>query len=474
MEGVEFLVLSRKIPDFYSRKDVVVKQTVGEYILEGLDEKSCLSLLGSRGFPPKESHSIFHITRGHPLSLELIETPGTGINAGNLEKYFEEEILRKLPSVEKQILRQASVYRYPVGREALLVQPDHEPEDLSALQRNALVVETSNGNFLVHDLVKGFMTSQLTTHQREAVHGIAATFYLTAEEERSTIEAIYHYLQANNFDEAKSLILKRGRELIYRGHGKELHEYFGSLMDRNLSKRELADLLTLLAEIDTVTGDWGDAEHHLTKALSLYEGQGYSMGMALVLKDLGGLQLRKGVHDEAVKIFKESLSYYQENNDTKGIAKIENNLGIAYWQTGEIDMAKESLTRSLELVERIDDTQGIARALTNLGIIEFQHGGPDSAIDFYNRAMIISRELGDKKTIAQLFDNLGEVYRKLGDVNKALDYFDQGIEIAEAHGFRLITAQLCKDISELLEGEQQLYYRGLAKEICDELGIQDE
>ncbi len=82
-------------------------------------------------------------------------------------------------------------------------------------------------------------------------------------------------------------------------------------------------------------------------------------------------------------------------------------------------------------------------------------------------------DLGDKKTLAQLYDNLGEAYREKGDKTRALDYFDKGIELAETHDFRLITAQLCKDMSELLEGEQQEYYRGLARDICEELGIEN-
>jgi len=474
IEGFRFLMFSRKIPDFYSRKDVVVRKTVGEYMLEGLDRESCRTLLNSRGISEEDSEEIYRITCGHPLSLELIETPGAGINAGNLERYFEEEILRKLPASEKQILRQASVYRYPVPPGALLLLVDQDHENISNLQRNALLLQTSDGNYLLHDLLKGFMTSQLSILQRTEVHENAAEFYRTQKEERSSIEAIYHQLQSENYEEAKEIILRQGRELIYRGYGKELHDYFDKLTNHPLSDRDKADLLTLHAEIDTVTGDWNEAEDHLSEALKLYQALGYSVGTALVLKDLGGLQLRKGVQEEAVKIFQESLSYYLENNDLNGIAKIENNLGIAFWQGGEIEKAKESLGKSLKLSERTADTQGIARALTNLGIIEFQHGDPDRAIDFYNRALSMSRELGDKKTIAQLYDNLGEAYREKGDRDRAMEFFDRGIELAETHGFRLITAQLYKDMSELLKGDEQEYYHGLAKEICEELGIKEE
>ena len=442
--------------------------------MEGLDRESCISFLESRGISTKDSEEIFRLTWGHPLSMELIETPGPGIDAGNLEKYFEEEVLRKLPQAEKQILRQASIYRYPVPADGLLFLPGQDYENILHLRRNTLINETSDGQYLVHDLFKRIMISRLSSHQLCEVHGYGADYHVKKDFERSPVEAIYHYIQAGLLGKAKDLFLDRGRELIYRGYGKELHDYIDTLITGDLSNKELADLLTLHAEIDTVTGDWMEVEVHLNRALDLYKNQGDSAGMALVLKDLGGLQLRRGTHAEAVEIFKRSLELYRESEDTGGIAKIENNLGIAYWQGGKIDQAKKSLKHSLELSEELGDQLGIARAFTNLGIIEFQHGDLDRAIGFYDEAVTLSTDLGDKKTLAQLYDNLGEAYREKGDREKALDYFDKGIELAETHDFRLITAQLCKDMSELLEGEQQEYYRGLAREICEELGIKED
>jgi len=384
MEGLIFLVLSREIPDFYSRKDVLVKKTVEEIRLEGLDRESCIVFLESKGIPSDDSEEIFRLTWGHPLSMELIETPGPGIHVGNLEKYFEEEVLRKLPDSEKLILRQASIYRYPVPTDAFLLLPDQDFENIRHLRRNALINETSDGQYHVPDLFKGFMTSQLTPHQKLEVHKKAAEYHKNQELERSSVEAIYHSIQADLRDEAKNLVLEQGRGLIFQGYGKELHDYITTLIQGELSKKETADLLTLHAEIDTVTGDWVEVEEHLNTALELYKELGDTTGMALVLKDLGGLHLRRGQHTEAVDIFKRSLDLYRESNDTGGIAKIENNLGIAYWQGGTIDLAKESLTKSLGLSETLDDQQGIARAFTNLGIIEFEHGDLDTAIGFYD------------------------------------------------------------------------------------------
>lgn len=474
MEDVKFLILSRKIPDFYSRKDVKVKKTVSEYMLSGLDRKSCYAMLHIPDLSETELEEIYRITCGHPLSLELIEQSRHGIDVGDLEHYFEEEILRKLPASEKKLLQLASVYRYPVPSDALLLYPEEDYENLSDLSRHALILQTADGKYLLHDLLKGFISTRLSPHQRTELNTLAASYYRSSSADRRIIETIYHLIQACKYDDAAKLFLENGRELIFGGYGIELHDNFTKIRECDLTQVEKIDILTLHAEIDTVMGDWKGAEEHLTLALDQYRALGNDHGMALVLKDLGGLYLRKGNAEKSVDMFTQSLTYYMTLEDMNGIAQIQNNLGIAYWRGGDIPKARESLQGSLEISERIEDDRGIARSITNLGIIEFDHGDLDKAIDYYNRALKLSEKLGDRKTLAQLYDNLGEAYHLKDDREKALEFFDQGISLAEDLGFRLIAAQLYQDMSHVLEGSEREYYRGLAREIYDDLGVKDE
>jgi len=495
VEELNFLVLSRKIPDFYSRREVVVNKTVDEYLLEGLDKESCSAMLNVRGISEERGitedtlERIYQITCGHPLSLELIETSDQSIDAGmtniraqepgcidtsNLKTYFEEEVFRFLSPPEKEVLYQACVYRYPVPSDALL-QPQQDFADITRLLRRALIFQTSDRNYLIHDLLKGFVSSRLSPHQRNRLHQNAARFYLSRGEGedkgRRCVEVLYHLLGAKEMARAVKVLLEKGRELIFRGYGRELHAHLEAVTGHEVSDKERADLLTIHAETDTVMGDWRGAEGHLQEALKLYRVLGEREGTAPVLKNLGGLCLRKGETEEAVRIFQESLRVYEELDDRAGIAQIQNNLGVLHWQGGEIDKAKESLENSLTIAETTGDRQGIARSITNLGIIEFQHGDLDIAIDHYDRALALSEELGDRKTRAQLYDNLGEAYRLKGERERALDFFDRGIELAETHGFRLVTAQLYLDMSVLLEGEEKEYFENLAREIFRELGV---
>lgn len=473
LEEVRFLVLSRQVPEFYSRREVALKRTVGEYPLEGLDRQSSQDLLAARGITEEFFDELFKLTGGHPLSLELIETPERRIQVANLEIYFEEEIMRRLPDADKKVLQQASVYRYPVPADGLLTGSDQDYESIANLIRHALINQTAEGDYYLHDLLKGFVLSRLTSHQRRQMYCRAAEFNLSHQHDRSSIDAIYHYLQAHEHLAATRIALEKGRELIFKGYVAELHEHQAKLDHDDLSPVERAGLLTIHGEVDIEVGDWPGAEANLKEALELYTAVGDLAGRARVYTCLGGLRLRQGDREGAVAQFEAGLPLCNELKDQEGENHILNGLGVLHWQKGDIPKAKEYLERSLELAERAGHDQGIARAITNLGIIEFQHGDLSRSIEHYNRALSLSEAHNDRKTLAQIYDNLGEAYRKKGDREQALDYFDRGIELAETHGFRLITAHLYRDMSQLLEDAERDELVQQAQQIFKELGVKE-
>ena len=191
-----------------------------------------------RGITEDTLERIYQITCGHPLSLELIETSDQSIDAGmtniraqepgcidtsNLKTYFEEEVFRFLSPPEKEVLYQACVYRYPVPSDALL-QPQQDFADITRLLRRALIFQTSDRNYLIHDLLKGFVSSRLSPHQRNRLHQNAARFYLSRGEGedkgRRCVEVLYHLLGAKEMARAVKVLLEKGRELIFRGYGR--------------------------------------------------------------------------------------------------------------------------------------------------------------------------------------------------------------------------------------------------------------
>ncbi len=474
LTDVRFLVLSRQVPEFYSRREVALKKTVGEYMLEGLDRQSSQDLLAARGITEEFFDELYKLTSGHPLSLELIETPERRIQVANLEVYFEEEIMRRLPDADKKVLQQASVYRYPVPADGLLTESDQDYESIANLIRHALINQNAEGEYYLHDLLKGFVLSRLTLHQRRKMYHNAGEFNLNFKDGRSTIDSIYHFLQAHEHLRAARIVLNKGRELIFKGYVDELHDHQVELDHEGLSPVERAGLLSIHGEVDIEVGDWPGAESNLNRALELYTAVGDRTGMGKVLTSLGGLYLRQGEMDQAVARYEASLELCRELKDPEVENQILNGLGVMHWQLEDIPRAKEYLEKSLNIAEQAGHDQGIARAITNLGIIEFQYGDLNRSIDHYNRALVLSEAMKDRKTLAQIYDNLGEAFRLKGDIEQAQEYFDRGIELAENHGFRLIQAHLYRDMSQILEGDEKEDFANQARQIFKELGVKGE
>ena len=73
-KGTKIIVISREKPAFYNRRDVKVKKIVAEIKLEGLDIDSSKQLLNLDHIDDETLKSIYSISHGHPLALELMDS----------------------------------------------------------------------------------------------------------------------------------------------------------------------------------------------------------------------------------------------------------------------------------------------------------------------------------------------------------------------------------------------------------------
>ncbi len=228
VHGSTILVLSRDQPEFYNRGHVKVKGIVGELKLEGLDETSVIEMLGSKDLADTDISAIYDATRGHPLALELIETPTDVESQGDVHRFIEEEILRDMSDQEETLLQIASVFRYPVEAQAFFKcqeiedHPQHFDELdhglVTGLVGKTLFNQYQDLTYDVHDFVREFFYSRLTPKDRKQFHQFAARYYEELGDERSIIETMHHLLKAGETQEAAGLALDEGPGLIYKGY----------------------------------------------------------------------------------------------------------------------------------------------------------------------------------------------------------------------------------------------------------------
>ncbi|MBU2531089.1 MAG: AAA family ATPase [Elusimicrobia bacterium] len=219
VDGVKVIVMGRWIPPFYSRKDVIIRNTVSEMQLQGLDEEASKELLKARKIKTNLKE-LYLLTGGHPLCLELIDE--TGVAATNIARYIQEEIFSKLTEKEKNALSIASVFRYQFKENAFFVADDEIGYDTIDRLVDKSLLQISGGVYDIHDLIRALFYSRMTPKTKSELHRRTANYYLNEKNPPSYVEAIYHLLKAGDNEKAVKIALENGQSIIAHGYSDEL------------------------------------------------------------------------------------------------------------------------------------------------------------------------------------------------------------------------------------------------------------
>lgn len=219
VDNVRLIVMGRWIPSFYGRKEVIVKKTVTEMQLQGLDENAGKELLKSRNIKTNIK-KLYQLTGGHPLCLELVDE--TGVAAPNIARYIQEEIFSKLSEKEKNALSIASVFRYPFKENAFFIADDEIGYDTIDRLIDKSLLQVSGGVYDIHDLIRALFYFRLTPKTRTGLHIRVADYYLNEKNAPSYVEAVYHLLKAGDKEDAINIVNENGQSIIAHGYSDEL------------------------------------------------------------------------------------------------------------------------------------------------------------------------------------------------------------------------------------------------------------
>ncbi|MEM2869446.1 MAG: tetratricopeptide repeat protein [Thermoplasmata archaeon] len=470
-EGIRVLLVTRQLRRFYGRSDVVVKRTVAELELDGLDESSSYELLAARRVNPVYHKRAFLTTGGHPLALQLY-TPGSveGEERTNINKYIEEEISARLNQHELALLRMASVHRYPAPAEALLYLPELTFETLSGLVSRSLLHESPDGRYDIHDFVRDFFYSRTNPYERRNLHQQAAKYYAGVRTRAARLELIHHTLRAGDTKGAIALLTRHGEELLAAGFAGELRRFFEEL-DGALQKREGKKLLFLRARVSDILGDWDGALELYSSALR----SAPPVRRAEAHYHIGWIQQKRNRWREAETSFRRCLALSKRARYRRGVARAYHGLGRVLWREGSLHLAAEFCRKSIAAARAAGDrvleaSAGIemGRVLASLGRFEEaekqfrssielamatgelseavraknclaweilrRQGRLEEALEFLRTAEEEALSQGNYRELGPIYHSLGEVYVKKGETDRAEELFKKSLEIFERLG----------------------------------------
>jgi ATP/maltotriose-dependent transcriptional regulator MalT/DNA-binding MarR family transcriptional regulator len=474
---IKIILTGRTVPRFYDRRDVLVKKRVCELELSGLDMESSRQLLLERDIDETKLDEIYEETQGHPLCLELVELSDEGVGKRNIEQYLTEEVEGRLSEKQKAVLRFASVFRYPVPREAYLLVPYEEGdithETIDELVERTLIT-TSDSYYDIHELIRDFFFFRMSPKQKTAYHSTVAEYFMDVAGDLAQIEATFHLVSAGDGEQAVSLALANGEHLINRGYLEEFYEVLRSISKPDISSGDLSKLLVMEADIATTQGRWDEALRLYERSLEAAQEAGDSRQVAMAHYKIAAIHYRRGALDKALELNNRSRELLVDANEPKELAKLYNNIGVIFWKKGDFDEAKKNYESSLWIAQDIGDERGVARAQNNLGIIHWENKKNDEALEYFLQSLKISEKLEDLKTMAQLYDNLGEAYFTKGEKDKALELYEKSLSLSEKLGFRWQIAEVFRNLGKVYEGDKGKEFLEKALDLFEALGAKKD
>jgi tetratricopeptide (TPR) repeat protein/DNA-binding MarR family transcriptional regulator len=468
LSGPRLLILSRE------RRQLCAPRSwsgagVHELVLQGLDMASAESLAGRR-LPSTDRARILSAAGGHPLYIEILSRRGPAEGMGVVWEHIRNQLGDGLGKDDKRILSAASVYRRPVDAAALLSGPG-ALEALDRLVDRSLLVRTNAGEIGMHDMLREFFYSRLSSAQKAALHRRAAEHLLSKEASWDTgpasdsgLEILRHLVLSGEEARAASMAAQIGSSLVEAGLGVPLLREVLERLAPPDAGRGWSRILLLKAAVLSSSGERDralreyravaaqagplSAEAHLGIGSILEEksdwqgaARAYSdaarrstAARPAALRGAARLAWRRGRWNEASAKFAGALRLARRSGDGRLAASILTDMGNLESDRGSPAKALELYGRAIGIMEKENALRELARVHNNIGAVLFYEDKWDDALGNYQRALELSERCGEVSTAAYALSNIGQILARRGDDKRALRYLDASTETFERLG----------------------------------------
>lgn len=351
-----------------------------------------------------------------------------------LYEYMAAEILAPLPRDSHDFLLRSSILQ-PLTAElvnAALSRSDAAEQLRSLAERLPMLVTTLDGDgaYRYHGLLIDFLGNVL----RRDVATFRAAHLAAGRAQASRgalVEAVGHYVEADQPDEAAAVAATAIDELYATGRWQTIGRIFDRL-PRTARKPEI-----LLAEALRLKEQGDNEAAILLLAEVETHGDPRSQIMARARRaNIWGLQ---GRHQTALSLFREAL-YATDPHDLMLLAEVERGMGRAYYGLGENASALEHFESALRLFEQAGSATNVAHLNHELGSVQSDIGRLDAAYHSYQRALAHWDATSATGWRLTTLNNIADLYYTQGRWQDALAIHDEIGPAARDFGYTIIEA----------------------------------
>ena len=439
--AAKMVVTAEDLPRFYDRSEVVAKKEVFELELGGLDRRSAAMVLESRGIGGESAEKLVAMTKGHPLSLEMITVSGLSEARTQVARFLEDKFYSGLLDSEKSLLQLASVFNKPFPTEAI-------PRDLRGCRKGSMLREVARGRFEIHSSLRDFVYESMGAEERSRWHSAAADHYL---DKGDHAERLYHLVKANRSLEAEMSVARYGDALLDQGN---VQRVWGVLKDYVPRKERYSRSVMLMkAKAASMVGDYQSSMGHLESLAG--DAQAAVRSEALV--EMGRVRSKQGRLEDASELFSRAL---EDSRDLPGTrSKALRGLGVVENKLGNHGKAQELLEASARDAMAVMDSRGMLMAHLELGNVFMGRGMYEDAISHFSKC---AAGFGPVD-LANVLTNMGVACAHLGRGEEARMHLENAVRLADETGQARSRAYAQTSLAEVLlrAGEVEL-----AKENC--------
>ncbi len=447
------VIISRIRPRFTTSSGVT------EFLLPGLTLEETKSFLSTRGIKPTNAllNLIQEKLHGHPLSLEFlceaskgtdIESALESVSESKIVDYLWTQIYENLSESECRLLAIMSAFRAAVSIDALrFVCGAKLSLSLYTLERRHLLAAVGR-RYLLHDLVRE-MAYQLL-ERPEHTHKKIADYYLKEGSIASHAEAVYHLLQAKEYESIAKIVQGQYRQddpVLLSEYAEPYMELLKKIPQDSISRKRRAYVLAMIGRIEQgipLTTDPKRFARTLHQALQLAEEQKDLDLTAKISTGLGMAYYETGPREKAEEYLLTAADYFQRLGRDLEVSRTCQSLACVYWKSGLMNKALRLAHRSLEAARSAspgtDSLRGLAGVHGIFGALYATMGKFKKAIHHHKESLKINEQFNLPEAVAVNYYNLASTYEDQGKLKDALAICEKNIELCRTKSFRELLA----------------------------------
>lgn len=280
---------------------------------------------------------------GASLPQALSQLSGS---AGDLFAYLTQEVLAQQPDDIRLFLRETAVLRQMTAESCDTIRDADDSAEILRflLEKGLFVVNVGDGQVRYHHLFRELLQNQLASAQARHIHRRAADYYSRHGDRE---EAIYHLLQARDYERAAEILDRLGRELVRVGRLDTLSGWIGALPPDVLADHPA--LLVYLGDIDRLHSRFEQALNWYQQAESRSRLRGDVRGLGRALRGQARVYLDTVNASRAEELLQQALRLSDGQEDRMSRVRLLELLAENLLNQGRTDEASVYQTQAREL-----------------------------------------------------------------------------------------------------------------------------